>query len=248
MRIDGKRVLVTGGAQGIGLAIATRLAAAGGVLILADRNYEGAVASAAALEGAHHAVAVDVTDEAQVRAMVETTLRLAGGLDVLVTCAGVSLGIRSIVDTSLEDFERVQRINVTGTFLCLREAARVMQAQAQGSMITIASVTASLAQKGGTSYGASKAAVAHLTRVVAMDMAEHGVRVNAIAPGPVATPLMLAHGAGRLAAYAARIPLGRVAQASEIGGAALFLASDEASFVTGEVLHVDGGFTVSGLR
>jgi NAD(P)-dependent dehydrogenase (short-subunit alcohol dehydrogenase family) len=248
MRIDGKKVLVTGGAQGIGFAIATRMAQAGATLIIADINRDGAHDAAARLDGTHHATAVDVTDEAQVRDMVEATVRMAGGLDVMVNCAGVTLGIRSIFDTSLADFERVQRINVTGTFLCCREAARPMVAQRSGSLITIASVTATLAQKGGVSYGTSKAAVAHLTRIVAMEMVEHGVRANAIAPGPVETPLMQNHGAARKAAYVARIPMGRVAQPSEIGGAALFLASDEASFVTGEVFHVDGGFSVSGLR
>ena len=248
MRVDGKRVLVTGGAQGIGFAIAIRLAAAGGTIIIADQNEAGAHAAAAALEGTHHAVKVDVTDEAQVKDMVAATVRQAGGIDVLVTCAGVTLGIRSILDTELADFERLLKINVVGTFLCVREAARPMVAQGSGSLITIASVTGRQAQKGGTSYGTSKAAVAHLTRIAAMDLAEFGVRCNAIAPGPVETTLMKGHGAARLAAYTARIPMGRVAQPAEIGGAALFLASDEASYVTGEVLFVDGGFAVSGLR
>lgn len=246
MRIDGKKVLVVGGARGIGLAVARRLAAAGGAITIADIDRAGAEVSAKELNGA--AVEVDVTDEGSVKRMVDTMVDVAGGLDVMINCAGVTLGIRSIFDTSLADFERVQRINMIGTFLCCREAARPMAAQRSGSLINIASVTGKLAQKGGVSYGTSKAAVAHFTRIAAMDLAEFGVRVNAIAPGPVETPLMKSHGEQRKAAYIARIPLGRVAQPDEVGGSALFLSSDESSYVTGEVLHVDGGFSVSGLR
>jgi NAD(P)-dependent dehydrogenase (short-subunit alcohol dehydrogenase family) len=248
MRLDGKRVLVTGGAQGIGRAIAGRMAEAGATLIIADIAADRGAEAAASLAGQHHAVPVDVRDEAQVTDMVRRAVTLAGGLDVVVHCAGISLSTRPFLDIPLADWQRVIDLNLTGTFLVCREAARPMVAQRSGSIITMTSVAGLLAQKGGTPYGASKAGVAHLTRIMAMDLAEHGVRANAIAPGPVEGPLIQVHGAERMARYAARIPLGRIAAAHEITGAALYLASDDSRFTTGSVLTVDGGFSVSGMR
>jgi 3-oxoacyl-[acyl-carrier protein] reductase len=247
MRLDGKKVLITGAAQGIGRAVAERMARAGATIIIADVAYDRAQIAAKELPGEHYAVPVDVRDEAQVKALVGRTVQLAGQLDVLVHCAGISLKTRCFLDISLADWQRVIDLNLTGTFLVCREAARPMVEQKSGSIINIASAAGRLAQKGGTPYGTSKAGVAHLTRIMAMDLAVHGVRVNAIAPGPVEGPLIQIHGAERMARYAARIPFKRLAQPLEIAGAALFLASEDASFVTGHVLYVDGGFTVSGL-
>lgn len=248
MRLAGKVALVTGAAQSIGLAIAQRFAEEGAQVTIADIAADRADSAAATLPGDHHATYVDVADEASVDEMVRQVVARAGRLDTLVNCAGITFKTRPLTETPLDEWHKTLRVNLTGTFLCCRAAARAMIAQESGSIVTIASVAGVLAQKNNTPYGTSKAAVAHFTRIAAMDLAEHGVRVNAISPGPVDTPLFQTHGEELRARYMARIPLGRPAELAELASAAVFLASDESSYMTGHNLVLDGGFSVSGLR
>jgi len=248
MMLAGNVALITGAAQGIGFAIAQRFADEGATVTIADINFDRAEAAAAALPGDHHAMQVDVGDETSVREMVRKVVARSGRLDTLVHCAGITFPTRPLIDTPLNEWNATLHVNLTGTFLCCREAARPMVDLRHGSIINIASVAGILAQKNNTPYGTSKAACAHFTRIAAMDLAEFGVRVNSIAPGPVATPLFNTHSEDIRARYMARIPLGRAAQPSELSGAAVFLASDDSNYMTGHTLVLDGGFSVSGLR
>jgi len=238
-----KRALITGGAGGIGRAIAKRFAAEGAAVVIADLQH-----------GPGHdpvgcqKVTVDVADESSVIAMMRETVGRLGGLDVLVNCAGVATH-RDLLETTLADWQRIMDINLTGTFLCNREAARIMCAQKSGCIINIASVAAFLPSVRTHSYAASKGGVVAFTKAIAGDLAPHGIRVNAISPGPVETELAkTAHTPEFRAGYIARLPMGRYAQPDEIAGVAVFLASDDASYVTGEILFVDGGFGSAGVR
>lgn len=247
MNLTHKRVIVTGGAQGIGRAIAEFMRSAGAVVVIADKAFEKAQATAAELPGTI-AMEVDVAEEASVIRMVDHTAARLGGLDVVVNCAGVLIMGIELTDMSLSDWRRVIDINLTGTFLCCREAARVIAPNTGGSIINIASSTALKANRAYTAYSASKAAVAHFTRCAAVDLAPRGIRVNAIAPGPVVSPMTQQFHSEKMQQVARTIiPLGRYGTPREIAGAATFLASDEASYITGEVLVVDGGMTPAGL-
>ena len=248
MLISGKTALIVGGGQGIGRAIAERFANAQALVAIADIAVDRAQDAAKELGSAHFAVPVDVTVEASVKNMVDLVLARTQRIDVLVHCVGASLKTQNFWEIDLDDWRRILDVNVNGTLFCCREVARAMIRQRCGSIITIGSVAGILAQRGGVPYGASKAAVAHMTRIMAHDLAEYGVRANVIAPGPVIGPMTQLHGTERMAIYASRIPMKRMSQASEIAGAALYLASDEASFTTGHVLTVDGGFTISGMQ
>ncbi len=248
MRLDGKRALVTGAATGIGKAIAQRLAAAGAVVVAADLNAAGAAATTKELGKGHHGIGVDVASEPSVIAMVREAVARAGGLDVLVTCAGIGMH-KPFLDVTLDDWQKVHGINLQGTFLCCREVARHLVAEKRGgSLITIASGAATRASSSIAAYAATKGGVLSLTRAIAVDLAPHGIRANAICPGPVATELVdKAHTPEMRKAFEATVAMHRYAKPSEIAGAALYLASDEASYVTGSSVEVDGGFVNSGV-
>ncbi len=252
MRLKGKRVLVTGAATGIGQAVAEAMAAAGATVIAADLNAEGASATAKALykahHGSHHALAVDVGSEASVKAMVEKAVSHAGGLDAVVTVAGIGMH-KPFLDVTLADWQKVHGVNLQGTFLTCREVARHLVAEGRpGALVTIASGAATRASSSVSAYAATKGGVLSFTRAIAVDLAPYGIRANAICPGPVATELVeRAHSAEMRKSFEATVAMHRYAKPAEIAGAAVFLVSDEASYITGADLAVDGGFVNSGV-
>jgi NAD(P)-dependent dehydrogenase (short-subunit alcohol dehydrogenase family) len=254
-RLDDKVALITGAGSGIGEATAHAFAAAGAQVVIADIDVAAAGRVAASITdagGRAHPLVVDVADEAQVQvAFVEIVGRF-GRLDVAVNNAGIG-HVGNVLETSVDDWERVMGVNARGIFLCAREAVRQMRAQqpAGGAIINIASVAALVALERRFPYSASKGAVLALTRSIAIDFVGDGIRCNAICPGTVHTPFVerfLAQSfAGQEDAVRqhlhARQPIGRMGRPEEIATAALYLASDEAVFVTGSALVIDGGLT-----
>ena len=247
MRLDGKRVLVTGGAGGIGGAIARRMRRAGAQIMLADINRDGAVQAARDGGEGYFSIGVDVASLDSVTTMVAETERTMGPLDVLVHCAGIAM-LRSIFEVSPADWRRVIDVNLMGTYHCCLAVAKSMVARGQGgSLITTASVAAERPARGATAYGASKGGVVTFTRALASELAEHNIRVNAIAPGPVETDMVRNEQQPKMrAGFVQLTPMRRYARPEEVASAAMFLASDESSFVTGSVVVVDGGYLSAG--
>ena len=232
-RLDGRVALVTGGASGIGLACCERFASEGATVVSMD------------LAGGDHSV--DVRDEAAVSTAVDSVVTTHGRLDIVVNSAGVAGG-GPVHAVSLADWQRVLDVNLTGTFLVSKHALRHMVAQRSGSIVNIASIEGVQGTEGGSSYNASKGGVVLLTKNMAIDYGRIGIRVNCICPGFIDTPLFNAvMGSDGMAQVRDRYRdlhvLGRFGRAEEIASAAAFLASDDASFITGHPLVVDGGFT-----
>ena len=251
MRLQDKVSIITGAASGIGRVMAAVFAAEGARMVIADIDGEGAARAAREMEADGFetlAVEVDISRPDQVEEMVRQTLERFGRLDVLVNNAGIGLN-RAFLETSLEEWERMQRVVLTGTFLCSQAAARVMVEQGRGRIVNVGSISGQRGAQGRAAYGAAKAGVMQLTRVMAVELAPLGVIVNAISPGPVDTPQSRGtHTAATRQAYLDRLPIGRYGEREEVAAAALFLAADETDFVVGHVLNVDGGFKSAGLR
>ena len=250
MKLVDKVALITGSGRGIGREIALRFAREGARPVIADLDEPAAHAVAAeiaAAGGQSLAVKLDVADPVLVNSAIAVTLQRFGRLDVLVNNAGIG-SCEPVLELTLAEWERNLRINLTGTFLCAQAAARVMVKQGSGRIINIASISGQRGGVGRAAYGAAKAGVIQLTRVMAVELAARGVGVNAISPGPVDTDQSRGtHTPGTRRAYLDRIPLKRYGEGSEIAAAAVFLASSDASFVAGHVLNVDGGFDAAGL-
>jgi 3-oxoacyl-[acyl-carrier protein] reductase len=245
MRIlDGKRALVTGGASGIGRAIALAFAAEGAQVAVADRasldRIEAVVAEIAGQRGRGFAVQADVADEDQVMAMMETVVDRLGGLDILVNNAGILIE-KPLLETTAEDFDRLIGVNLRGVFLVGREALRVMVRQGAGRVINVASELAYLGRESCSIYCASKGGVLSMTRSWAREFAPE-ILVNALAPGPTDTPMLDAEFTSpETLAKEAENPLGRIGEPREIASVALFLAGPGASFMTGQCLSPNGG-------
>jgi len=248
MRINGKVALVTGAGGGLGTAICKRFALEGASLICADRDGDRAQATASAITkcgGSARPFRADVADPLQCEAQVAETVRQFRRIDIVVNNAGIALH-KLALDTSLEDWDRVLRINLTGSFLTAKAAARHMVEQGGGRIIQIGSISGQRGNMGGIAYGAAKAAVMHICKVLAVELSAKGVMVNAIAPGPIETGISK-HGPTRKRGYLERIPTHCYGTADAVANAALYLASDECSWVTGHILNVDGGFGAAGL-
>jgi len=236
-RLAGKVCLVTGGARGQGAAEVRLFQAEGGVVWIADVLDEAGQALAEELDCQYRHL--DVSNESQWRAVVNDVLATDGRLDVLINNAGIFRTSR-MIDTTLEDYQRVMDVNATGVFLGMREAAGPMIRQRAGSIVNISSLAGLRGAAGSMAYGASKWAVRGMTKAASIELARKGIRVNSIHPGLIDTPMAEELGVGT-DRMTRRIPLGRAAQAVEVANMALFLASDESSYSTGSEFIVDGG-------
>jgi NAD(P)-dependent dehydrogenase (short-subunit alcohol dehydrogenase family) len=244
-----KVALVTGAARGIGLAVAKRFLAEGWRVALLD--IEGALlhGAAGALADPDHTLALhcDVSDAAAVATAVEAVQRRFGRLDALVNNAGVAV-FAPLLETSDQDWNRILAVNLTGPFLCTKAAAPLMREHGGGAIVNITSISAVRASTLRSAYGTSKAGLAHLTKQLAVELASLGIRVNAVAPGPVETAMAKAvHTPEIRADYHDAIPLNRYGLEEELAEAVFFLCSDRASYITGQILAVDGGFDAAGI-
>ncbi|MGB9992299.1 SDR family NAD(P)-dependent oxidoreductase [Pseudoduganella rhizocola] len=242
MKLQNKVAIVTGGTQGIGLACARRLVAEGARVMLADIKPEGQ-AAAEALGANARFFRADVSMKAEVDALVAATLAEFGAIDILVNNAGVTHAA-GFLELEEEDFDRVLRINLKSMFLCGQAVARVMVKQQGGSIINMSSVNSELAIPNQVPYVVSKGGVNQLTKVMSLNLAPHGIRVNGIGPGTILTELAKQAVLGSPEArhtILSRTPLGRCGEPEEVASIAAFLASDDASYMTGQTLFVDGG-------
>jgi NAD(P)-dependent dehydrogenase (short-subunit alcohol dehydrogenase family) len=249
-RLDGKVAVITGAGGGMGREAAILFTEEGARVCVADVNAEAAEETVSLCTGEALAVEVDVADEEGVASMYAQTSERFGGVDVLYNNAGISPGDdASVLETSIEAWQRVQDINSKGVFLCCKHGIPHLLERGGGSVINVASFVAIVgAATSQISYTASKGAVLAMSRELAVQFARSGVRVNALCPGPVETPLLLSiFGDDPAALERRRIhwPTGRLATPREIVNAALFLASDESSYVTGSTFLVDGGLTAA---
>jgi NAD(P)-dependent dehydrogenase (short-subunit alcohol dehydrogenase family) len=247
MRFSNKIVLVTGGNRGIGLATARLFAAEGAQVMLFARDAAAGQAAAEGIPGAHF-VGGDVSRAADCERAVAETLRLCGGLDILVNCAGIIHRNRTVEQTSEAEWDATFDTNVKGMFLMCKAALPFLRAR-KGCIVNMSSYVGLVGFAGASAYAASKAAIINLTRSMALDHAREGIRVNAICPGSVDTGMI--HSAWQQTGnaeeaqrrWAEKHPLGRIARPEEVARVILFLSSDEASFITGTALPVDGGIT-----
>lgn len=250
MRLKEKVALITGAARGIGFATARAFVREGARVVVADLDLEGAERAAAELGksgGQAMAIPVDVGDAASVNAMIEAILGTYGRLDLLVNNAGIGSNT-PFLDMTLEEWERVIRVNLTGAFLVAQGAARLMVRGGGGKIVNIASLSGQRGGVGRTAYGSAKAGLELLTKVMAVELAESNINVNAIAPGPIETEMArYVHDAATRRAYEYLVPQGRYGTPEDIAQAAVFLCSEESRYVHGHTLNVDGGFLAAGL-
>lgn len=249
-QFNGQVAVVTGGASGIGWAVSEQLAAAGASVVIADLNTAAAGAKAGQLRQAGHrarATTVDVSSASDVARWIEEIVAAEGVPHVLVHSAGIGVE-RSFLETTIEEWERIVRVDLTGTFLVSQAVARHMVGARYGRIVLLASTAGLRGGFGRAAYGSAKGGVIALAQVMAVELASLGITVNALAPGAIDTELVAAmHSPQTRQIYRSRIPLDRYGTPAETAAAAVFLCSREAAYVTGHVLAVDGGFLAAGL-
>jgi NAD(P)-dependent dehydrogenase (short-subunit alcohol dehydrogenase family) len=239
MKLKDKVALVTGAGQGMGRAIARQFAAEGAIVVALDLNLEAAQQTLEGCGEQHLARALNVADAAAVNALVDDVLALRGRVDVLVNNAGTG-GMDSFTEMSDEAWARVIGVNLNGAFYCARAAVRAMLKTGGGTVVNVGS-TSAVSGDGPAHYVTSKAALMGLTRVMAKELAKSGVRVNTLVPGPTNTPMMQGIPQEWADAIIAGVPMGRMAEPEDIAKVAVFLASDDSGFVTGQSVAVNGG-------
>jgi glucose 1-dehydrogenase len=245
MRFADKIVIVTGGAQGIGRACGEAFATEGASVVIADIDAEGGEKTAEAIRGTGgraQFIQTDVGDAAQAQRLVDQTLAAFGRLDVLINNAGI-IKTAEFLEISEADFDAVLRVNLKGVFLVGQAAARVMVRQGRGAIVNMSSANAVVAIPNQVPYVTSKGAVNQLTKVMALALADKGVRVNAIGPGSILTDLLkvVMNDDAARQRILSRTPMGRCGEPAEVAKVALFLASDDASYLTGQCIYPDGG-------
>lgn len=246
--LSGKAAIITGGSKGLGLAMAAGLASAGAKVMLVNRNAEEGAAAAKELSATYNTQAIsfpaDIADAAQTEAMAQAAIEAFGQIDILINSVGIN--IRGAIDQlSPDDFNKVMEVNVSGTWLCCRAVTPYMKEKKRGSIINLASTLGLVGLANRTPYTASKGAVVQMTRALALELAPFNINVNAICPGPFLTEMNLPIAGSEEAKkfIVGATALARWGELKEIQGAAIFLASEAASYMTGAMLTVDGGWT-----
>ncbi len=250
-RLDGKIAIVTGGAGGIGEALALGLGLQGATVVVSSRNQEAIekVAQKIAAESGKEAIAIasDVTDENSIRNLADAVVKKYGKIDILVNAMGMNIK-RDAFEYPMEDWDKLFDVNVRGTMIACKIIGKVMKEQGKGAIVNLSSVRGIRGYTGGnTGYCATKGAVELITKALALEWAATGIRVNALGPALVITPgtKHIAENPELARKYAAAVPLGRIGMPEDMVGAVVFLASDAASFVTGQTIYVDGGLTAA---
>lgn len=239
MSISGKIVLVTGAASGIGSSIANLFNAHGAYVQAADLNFS--------CNTDYNQLVMDVSNPKSVEESIDKIMSEHGRLDAVINSAGIGIEC-PFIETSFEIFERILRVNLCGTFLVNQFSARAMIGGKGGSIVNIASVSGLIGNMGRSAYGTSKGGVISLSKILAAELACYNIRVNTIAPGPIETALsLLHHSAQTRSEWLNRVPLKRYGTAEEVAKSALFLCSDDSSYITGDVIAVDGGFMAKGI-
>ena len=240
MNFEDKSIIVTGGTRGIGKAIGAAFAAAGARVVISGRDAEKAASVASELDGEVHGLALDVSNSDSVQKFFAAANEILGTLDVVVANAGITRD-KLVMALKDEDWDAVLDTNLKGTFLCAREAIRPMIRNRSGRIIAVTSVIGLTGNPGQGNYAASKAGLIGFIKSLAQEVASRNITVNAVAPGMIETDMLAALPENARLAMTERIPAGRPGTVEEVAGTVLFLASDAASYVTGEVIRVDGG-------